>query len=135
MRRVPRSRRRCDAAVLAGSGDCDAVSFGVLGWVGVRIYQAAPPIPQRVVTTDGEVVIAPGQIEAGQNVWQAMGGMQVGSIWGHGSYVAPDWSADWLRREATFVLDVWSQAEHGAPYARLAPTAQAALRERLRTEA
>src|SRR3954464_13503611 len=27
-------------------------------------------------------------------------GMQLGSIWGHGGYVAPDWSADWLYREA-----------------------------------
>ena len=33
--------------------------------------------------------------------WQAMGGMEVGSIWGHGSYVAPDWTADYLHREAT----------------------------------
>jgi nitric oxide reductase subunit B len=24
----------------------------------------------------------------------------VGSVWGHGAYVGPDWSADWLHREA-----------------------------------
>jgi carbon monoxide dehydrogenase subunit G len=46
-----------------------------------------------------------GEIEAGQNVWQSLGGMEVGSVWGHGSYVAPDWTADWLHREATFILD------------------------------
>src|SRR5262245_66259412 len=72
------------------------VSFGVLLWAGVRIYQEAPPVPERVVTEDGKQLIGPGEILAGQNVWQSLGGMQVGSIWGHGSYVAPDWSADWL---------------------------------------
>ncbi len=57
-------------------------------------------MPARVVTTDGQDVIGPDDIFAGQNVWQSMGGMEVGSVWGHGSYVAPDWTADWLHREA-----------------------------------
>src|ERR1043166_9407440 len=61
-------------------------SFSVLGWVGTCIYQEAPPLPDQVVTTDGKVVIQSGEIGKGQNVWQAMGGMEVGSIWGHGSY-------------------------------------------------
>ena len=69
-------------------------SFLVLGWTGVRIYQEAPPIPDRIVTRDGAVLIDTGEISRGQNVWQAMGGMQVGSVWGHGAYVAPDWTAD-----------------------------------------
>ena len=85
-------------------------SFGVLGWIGTRIYQEMPPIPERVVTTDGREVIGSGEIGRGQNVWQSLGGMEVGSIWGHGSYVAPDWTADWLHREATAVLDEWAQA-------------------------
>src|ERR1043165_3237885 len=74
------------------------VSFAVLGWTGVRVYQQAPPIPDRVVATDGREIIPSGAISAGQNVWQAMGGMEVGSIWGNGSYVAPDWAAVWLQR-------------------------------------
>lgn len=43
-------------------------SFLVLGWIGTRIYQEMPPIPDRVVTTDGEVLIGTGDISAGQNV-------------------------------------------------------------------
>jgi len=35
------------------------LSFAVLGWTGVRIYQEAPPVPMRVVTTDGQQVIRP----------------------------------------------------------------------------
>jgi nitric oxide reductase subunit B len=106
-------------------------SFTVLLWVGSRIYHQAPPIADRVVAGESVEVIAPHEIETGQNVWQAMGGMQVGSIWGHGSYVAPDWTADWLHREAIFALDEWSQAEDGRPFADLDVERQAALTARL----
>jgi nitric oxide reductase subunit B len=107
------------------------LSFCVLGWTGFRIYQQAPPIPDRVVSTDGQVVFSDARISRGQNVWQALGGMQVGSIWGHGSYVAPDWTADWLHREAVFILDEWANLEHGSNYAALEAHEQAALQARL----
>jgi nitric oxide reductase subunit B len=109
-----------------------ALSFLTLGYAGVRIYQQAPPIPQRIVVEGGSPIIQPGDIEAGQNVWRSMGGMEVGSIWGHGSYVAPDWTADWLHREATFVLDIWSNQETGTAFDTRAAEDQARLTERLR---
>src|SRR5689334_18534657 len=56
-------------------------SFGVLGWVGTEIFRQAPPIPREVVTTDGHVLLSGDDIQNGQNVWQAMGGMEMGSIW------------------------------------------------------
>ena len=107
------------------------ISFAVLGWAGVRIYQTQPPVPDRVETADGRVVIGDGGVAAGQDVWRAMGGMEVGSIWGHGSYVAPDWTADYLHREALFVLDRWGGESFGAPYDRLDAERQAQLRQRL----
>jgi nitric oxide reductase subunit B len=107
------------------------LSFAVLGWVGVRIYQQAPPIPARVITPDGTVIIGDGVISAGQNVWQAMGGMEVGSVWGHGSYVAPDWTADWLHRESVFILNAWAMKASGKPYDALSVEEQAALTRRL----
>ena len=85
------------------------ISFAILGWIGTEIYYQAPPIPTEVVTTDGRTMISREEVQDGQNVWQAMGGMQVGSIWGHGSYVAPDWTADYLHRESLFILDDVSQ--------------------------
>ena len=106
-------------------------SFAVLGWTGVRIYQSAPPIPDRVVTTDGREIVGPGEITAGQNVWQALGGMQMGSVWGHGSYVAPDWTADWLHREALYVLNAWSREEHGRSWDDLDEERRAGLSRRL----
>ena len=110
------------------------ISFAVLGWVGSRIYQLAPPIPARVVTTDGQVVFGPGDIAAGQDVWRSFGGMELGSIWGHGSYVAPDWTADWLHRELVAVLDGWAVADSGASYDQLPAERQGGLRERLTLE-
>src|ERR1051326_3334446 len=106
-------------------------SFAVLGWIGTRIYQEMPPIPDRVVTTDGHDVISSGEIGRGQNVWQSLGGMEVGSIWGHGSYVAPDWTADWLHRELMFVLEDWSRQEFKLPYDQLAFENQSQLQGRL----
>src|SRR5262249_22504102 len=87
---------------------------------------------QRIVTADGRVIAAEGSIQRGQSVWQTMGGMEIGSVWGHGSYVAPDWTADWLHRECELILDDWARSEQGRPYADLGPESQAALRERLR---
>ncbi|MGH8262085.1 MAG: cbb3-type cytochrome c oxidase subunit I, partial [Steroidobacteraceae bacterium] len=75
--------------------------FGTLLYFGGEIYHLAPPIPERVLTESGDTLFTRTDIERGQNVWQSIGGMQQGSIWGHGSYLAPDWSADWLHREAT----------------------------------
>ncbi len=106
-------------------------SFIVLGFTGVRIYQTAPPIPDRVVTTTGREIVTVGEISAGQNVWQAAGGMEMGSVWGHGSYVAPDWTADWLHRESLFILDRWAQAEHGKAYEELGDEQKAGLVSRL----
>ena len=113
----------------AGFGLVLILSFGVLGWNGIRIYQSAPPVPDRVITTDGRQLIGPEDIHDGQNLRQSMGGMEVGSVWGHGRYVAPDWTADWPHREAMSVLNQWSGSADG--YSRLAPDAQAALQSRL----
>jgi nitric oxide reductase subunit B len=66
------------------------VSFGVLGYFGIEIYHQAPPIPDKVVTSDGTVVFTGQDIRDGQNIWQSIGGQELGSVWGHGAYQAPD---------------------------------------------
>ncbi|MEO5690264.1 MAG: nitric-oxide reductase large subunit [Burkholderiaceae bacterium] len=76
------------------------LSFGALGYLGWQIYLAAPPVPRQVVTTDGQLIFTGEQIQRGQEAWLSAGGQQLGTVWGHGAYVAPDWSADWLHREA-----------------------------------
>jgi nitric oxide reductase subunit B len=107
------------------------VSFAVLGGVGIKIMHNAPPIPAQVATSDGRVLFTGSTIQDGQNAWQSIGGQEVGTIWGHGSYVAPDWSADWLHRECVFILDRWAKQAGATNYDSLGPEERAALRERL----
>ncbi|MFO1264681.1 MAG: nitric-oxide reductase large subunit [Rhodoferax sp.] len=111
-----------------------ALSFAVLGWVGGEIYLAAPPIPQRVVTSADQVLFGPGEIERGQQAWLASGGQQLGSVWGHGSYVAPDWSADWLHRETVALREIWAQQDFGRDFGDLQPEQQAVVQARTLAE-
>ncbi len=78
--------------------------FGVLGLGGRQIAQNAPPIPQRVVAEDGTLLVGPGQILAGQVSYLGHGGQHIGSILGHGSYLAPDWTAKALHQWAVGTL-------------------------------
>ncbi len=107
-------------------------SFAVLLWVGSEVHRQAPPMPEQVVSTDGSVVYTRADIERGRQVWQSIGGQQLGSIWGHGAYVAPDWGADWLHREAEAILDGWAAREHGVDsYKSLDAPTQAAYASRV----
>src|SRR5690606_7533245 len=106
----------------------------LLGFFGGEVYRQAPPLPGRVVTDTGATLSTRERILDGQQVWQSIGGQQVGSIWGHGAYQAPDWSADWLHREARALLASLSEQEPGAPYAARALAATGALERRLRDE-
>jgi nitric oxide reductase subunit B len=108
--------------------------FGVLLWMGGEIHRQAPPLPERVVAADGATLYTRADIERGRQVWQSIGGHQLGSIWGHGALVAPDWSADWLHREAVAMLELRARAEHGVDYEALDAPAQAALQAVVRPE-
>ncbi len=111
------------AAVIIGS-------FAVLGGVGRKMISEAPPIPD-VYTTDGQLLFTGSTITDGQGVWQSIGGQEIGTVWGHGAYVAPDWSADWLHRESEFLLDRWAR-QSGVPYfTALDADRQAVLKARL----
>jgi nitric oxide reductase subunit B len=101
-------------------------SFAVLGGFGFRIAALAPPVPARVVTPDGRELFDGDRIREGQNVWQSLGGQEIGTVWGHGAYVAPDWSADWLHRECVFLLDRWARQRGASDYAALPVEDQAA---------
>jgi nitric oxide reductase subunit B len=110
------------------------VSFAVLGYYGYEIYHKAPPIPDKVVTSDGTVLFTGQDIRDGQNVWQSIGGQELGSIWGHGSYQAPDWTADWLHKEAVAMLDAWSFEKHAKKFAEIDAPDQAFLKSILQQE-
>jgi nitric oxide reductase subunit B len=106
------------------------VSFAVLGGVGRKMISQAPPIPD-VYTADGQILFTGSSITDGQGVWQSMGGQEIGTVWGHGAYVAPDWSADWIHRESNILLDRWGQQAGAANFAALNEDQQAVLQARL----
>ena len=117
------------ALILSVSG-----AFFLLGFFGQEVYRQAPPIPATVVSDDGATLSTEELILDGQQVWQSIGGQQVGSIWGHGAYQAPDWSADWLHREALALLDIWSEREYGRAFDELSQEQRGGLETRLRAE-
>jgi nitric oxide reductase subunit B len=110
------------------------LSFGVLLYYGREIYREAPPIPDKVVTEDGTVLFTGQDIKDGQNVWQSIGGQEIGSVWGHGAYQAPDWSADWLHKEAVFILNTLAMQTEGLPYDKISEEKQASLKVTLQKD-
>ncbi|MBQ0724527.1 MAG: cbb3-type cytochrome c oxidase subunit I, partial [Cycloclasticus sp.] len=110
------------------------ISFAILLFFGREIYQQAPPMPEQVVTSTGGIVYSLQDIQRGQNVWQSLGGMQKGTIWGHGSYLAPDWSADWLHREAVAILQLSAAQHYGQSYESLNTPEQELLKTQLRLD-
>lgn len=110
------------------------ITFAILGYFGREVYRTAPPIPAQVVTENGTLLTTHDGILDGQTAWQSVGGMQLGSIWGHGAYQAPDWTADWLHRELVAWLELAAQDEFGTAYANLEGDQQAMLQYRLKQE-
>ena len=72
----------------------------ILGFLASRTYSAAPPVPGRVVTLAGRVLFTATDIQDGQKAFLRWGLMEYGSIYGHGAYRGPDFTADALRRSA-----------------------------------
>jgi nitric oxide reductase subunit B len=88
------------------------LTFAVLIGGGYLINREKPPIPARVLSENGTVLFTDSDMMAGQRYYFSRGGMHIGTIWGHGSYLAPDWSADYLHRSGLYAA---------ARYQRLAP--------------
>ena len=80
--------------------------FFVLGLLAYRTYSGEAPIPARVVDQKGNVLFTRDDILDGQQVFLRNGLMEYGSIFGHGAYLGPDYTADYLRRSATSVYEV-----------------------------
>jgi nitric oxide reductase subunit B len=79
------------------------VGFFVLGLLAYLTYKSDPPIPDRVVDPSGRVVFTGHDIRAGQKVFLHHGLMEYGSIFGHGAYLGPDFTDDYLHRSAEIV--------------------------------
>jgi len=109
------------------------VCFSILGYYGVEVYRNSPPVVN-FTDENGKVVIDKESIYKGQEAWQSIGGMQVGSVWGHGAYQAPDWSADWLHKELVVFLEIKADEIYHLKYADLNAEQKANLKVLLKKE-
>ena len=110
------------------------IGFSILGYLGTDVYHQAPPVPTAYVSQDGQVLFTKEDILHGQSAWQSTGGQSVGTVLGHGAYQAPDWTADWLHKEVSIMLDIKSQEAFGVLYNQLGPAQQAAVKEAVKEE-
>ena len=103
------------------------MGFSLLTLVTVVTYTNAPPVPERVTASDGATLFTRENVEHGQEVFLKYGLMEHGSLWGHGAYLGPDYSAEYLHRLAEISRDSLAHDRHGKPFAELAPEAAAAV--------
>jgi nitric oxide reductase subunit B len=92
--------------------------FFVLGLLAYRAYTESAPIPQRVVTPEGRLLFTGEDVLAGQGIFLRNGLMQYGSVFGHGAYLGPDYTADYLRRSALIVRERLGGEQDAAAAAR-----------------
>jgi nitric oxide reductase subunit B len=85
--------------------------FTILGVLAYRTYTDEPPIPSRVIDADGKVLFTGPDITAGQEIFFRNGLMEYGSIFGHGAYLGPDFTADYLHRASEIVTDSYGGPE------------------------
>ncbi|MFL5299313.1 MAG: nitric-oxide reductase large subunit [Anaeromyxobacteraceae bacterium] len=108
--------------------------FTVLTVVTVLTYSNAPPIPQKVVDPAGGLLFSGDDIERGQEVFLKHALMEHGTLWGHGAYLGPDYTAEYLHREVGIARDVLANARFGKAFAALSPAEQSPVADEVRAE-
>lgn len=105
--------------------------FAVLIGLSVNSYREAPPIPGRVAGTDGHLIFTRDDILAGQQVFLKYGLMENGTIWGHGAYLGPDFSAEYLHTLAVDTEEFLARQQYRRGVPELTDEERSALRGRL----
>ncbi len=109
---APHSRRP-NAEPLIGKGWVQVVAlvmifgFLVMGVLAYRTYTASMPLPDRVIAQSGQLLFTKNDVTRGQELYQARGLMEYGSVLGHGAYLGPDYTAEYLRLATDNVADQW----------------------------
>ena len=110
------------------------LGFSLLTLVTVKTYAGAPPIPDRVADASGATLFSGADIKGGQEVFMKYALMEHGTIWGHGAYLGPDYSAEYLHRLAEIGRDTLARAQFGRAFKDLAPGQALQVGEQLKLE-
>src|SRR5512136_2345806 len=103
------------------------IGFSVLIWMAVRAHRDAPPIPEKAVGPSGETIFSREEILSGQEVFLRYGLMENGTIWGHGAYLGPDFSATYLHTLVTDTQEARARQQYQKSYADLTLTDRTAV--------
>lgn len=105
------------------------MAFGLAILIAITVmgYRLAPPVPGKIVDASGQTLFTGDDIRAGQAVFLKYGLMDNGSIWGHGAYLGPDYSADALHHIGMDSAAALAQDQYGKPVAELDAEQSAAV--------
>ena len=110
------------------------VTFALLGWTTVLTYEAAPPFPDRFVSSDGTLLMSAADIQAGKAGFQKADLMDYGSLYGMGSYFGEDYTAANLVRLATLTETNIANAKYGKALSDLMAEDQASVKATMQAE-
>ncbi len=103
------------------------VGFSILGFITSVAYDNVPPIPQKIVDSAGQVLFTGEDITRGQGVFLKKNLMEHGTLWGHGAYLGPDYSASYLHEESLWLQKVLSEKKYGKSYEQLSSFEQGSI--------
>jgi nitric oxide reductase subunit B len=103
--------------------------FAVLGWIAGTAYKVGPPIPKQVLNPASEIVFTGDDIIAGQQVFLKHALMENGTVWGHGAYLGPDFTAKYLHQLILDTRGSLAMQQFNRPEAQLSEAEKASLRE------
>jgi nitric oxide reductase subunit B len=107
------------------------IGFAILSMVTKLTYDNAPPIPQRVVDASGNLLFTGEQILEGQSAFLHYNLMEHGTLWGHGAYLGPDYSAKHLHETALTIRDGLAQEIYHRPFDQLSEDERSFLHENI----
>ena len=105
------------------------MEFAVLLWITTGSYyrKVQPPVPEKVMDASGSLVFTGTDIKAGQQIFLKKALMNNGTIWGHGAYLGPDFSAEYLHNLALDVSNYIALQKYSIGFSQLAPEQKKSL--------
>src|SRR6185437_795494 len=107
---MPSNEKR---SLMIGSGWIQAaaivliIGFFIMGVLTYYTYNDEPPIPEVVKSETGAVLFTRADVMTGQSVFLRNGRMEYGSVFGHGAYLGPDFTAEYLHRAALSSIEAY----------------------------
>ncbi|QQE79877.1 nitric-oxide reductase large subunit [Alicyclobacillus sp. SO9] len=103
-------------------------------WGTVKTYQGAPPIPKRVVSQSGEVLLTSSNIVRGKAAFQEADLMDYGSVYGNGAYFGEDFTASLLHEWALQMNQMYAKQQYQTTYDKLSKAQKVTVNAEVQTQ-